>query len=114
MKDKIKTEYFRRVKKLVKLELYARNIIMGINWWVLGLVRYSAGVVDWARGDIELSDRKRKKILTCNGLLYPRANDTRLYLKGCKRGRGLMLVKDCVLSEYNRLWDRIDCQKNPC
>ena len=114
MKDKIKTEYFRRVKKLVKLELYARNIIMGINWWVLGLVRYSAGVVDWARGDIELSDRKRKKILTCNGLLHPRANDTRLYLKGCKTGRGLMLVKDCVLSEYNRLWDRIDCQKNPC
>ena len=44
MKDKIKTEYFRRVKKLVKLELYARNIIMGINWWVLGLVRLLIGL----------------------------------------------------------------------
>ena len=31
MKDEIRTEYLRRVRKLAKLELYARNVFMGIN-----------------------------------------------------------------------------------
>ena len=31
MKDEIRTEYLRRVRKLAKLELYARNVFMRIN-----------------------------------------------------------------------------------
>ena len=27
---------------------------MGINQWALGVVRYSAWIVDWTRGDLEL------------------------------------------------------------
>ena len=41
MKDKIRTEYLRRVRKLAKSELYARNVFMGINQCVLGVVMYS-------------------------------------------------------------------------
>ena len=113
MKDKMKTEYSRRVRNLVKSELYARNIIMGINEWALGLVRYSAEIVDWTRGDMELLDRKTREILTCNGLFHPSANNDRLYLKRCKGGRGLMLVKDCVLSKCNKLWDYLEKSEEP-
>ena len=44
---------------------------MGINQWALGVVRYSAGIVDLTGGDLELLDRKIGKILTCNGLFHP-------------------------------------------
>ena len=31
MNNKIRTEHLRRVRKLAKTELYARNVLMGIN-----------------------------------------------------------------------------------
>ena len=62
----------RRVRKLAKSELYARNVFMGINQWAIGVVRYYAGNVNWNRGDLELLDRKTRKILPRNGLFHPR------------------------------------------
>ena len=59
IKDQIRTKYLRRVKKLAKSELYARNVFMGINQWTL---RYNAEIVDWTRGDQELLDRNTRKI----------------------------------------------------
>ena len=52
-----------------------------MNQWTLGVVKYSAGIVDWTEGDLELLDRKERKFLTCNGLFHPCANVVRLYLK---------------------------------
>ena len=37
MKNKIKTEYLRRVRKLVKSKLSERNVFMGINQWMLSV-----------------------------------------------------------------------------
>ena len=59
---------------------------------------YSAGIVNLTRGDTELLDRKIRKILTRNGLFHLHVNVTRLYLKTCKGGEGLISVKDCSLS----------------
>ena len=59
IKDQIRTKYLRRVKKLAKSELYARNMFMGINQWAL---RYNAESVDWTKGDQELLDRNTTKI----------------------------------------------------
>ena len=81
---------------------------MGINQWVLGVVSYSAGIVDRTRGDLKLLDRKTRKILTCNGLFDSRTNGARLYLKRCEGGSGLISAKDCVLSECSRLWDYLE------
>ena len=112
MKDKITTEYLKRVRKLAKLELHARNAVKGINQQALGVVRNGAGIVDWTRGDLELLDRKTRKILTCKGLFRPRANVARLYLKRSE-GRVLISAKDCILSECNGLWDYLDKSEEP-
>ena len=37
MKEKLEKEYLRRVKKLVKSQLYSKNMIEGINTWAVGL-----------------------------------------------------------------------------
>ena len=84
----------RRVRKLAKSELYARNMFMRINQWVLVRVEY----FDWAGVDLGVMDRKERKN-TCDGLLYARAN-VRLYLKRSEGERGLISAKDCVLSGY--------------
>ena len=67
-----------RVRKLVKLELYARNVFVGINQWAVGLVRHSAEIVDWTEKNL---DRKTRKILTCNSLFHSRANVASVYYK---------------------------------
>ena len=113
MKDKITTEYLKRVRKLAKLELHARNAFKGINQWALGVVRNGAGIVDWTRGDLELLDGKTRKILTCKGLFRPCANVARLYLKRSEEGRVLISAKDCILSECNGLWDYLDKSEEP-
>ena len=46
MKDKVRNEYMRRVKLLVKSEFYAGNLVKGIITLDIGVVRYSAGVLD--------------------------------------------------------------------
>ena len=84
-----------------------------INQWTLGVVRYSAGIVDCTGGDLGLLDRKARKILTFNGLLHPCANIVRLYLKRCKGRRGLISAKDYVLSKCNGPWDYLAKLEEP-
>ena len=98
MKEKIRTGYLRGVRKLAKSELYARNVFMGKSQWAVAVVTYSAGIVDWTKGEMELLHRKTRKLLTCNGLFHPRSNVARLCLKRCEEGRGLISAKDCVPS----------------
>ena len=98
----------RRVRKLAKSELHARNVFIRINQWALGVVRYSAGNVDRTGGDLELWNRKDGKVLTCNGLFYPCANVVRLYLKRCEGRSRLISAKDCVLSQCNGPWDYLE------
>ena len=38
MKEKIKKEYLRRTRKLLEIKLCSRNLIKGINTWVVFLV----------------------------------------------------------------------------
>ena len=58
MKNKVKTEYFRRLVCLLKSQLYASNLIAGINAWAIGIVRYTAGVLDWGKGELKAMDVK--------------------------------------------------------
>lgn len=46
MKDKIITQYIRRVKKLCKSKVNGGNLLNGVNAWAGEVVRYSAGIVD--------------------------------------------------------------------
>ena len=103
----------RKVRKLAKSELHAKNVFIRINQWTLGVVRYSAGIVDWTEGDLGILSRKARKILTCNGLFHPCANVVGLYLKRCKGRRGLISAKDYVLSKCNEPWDYLAKSEEP-
>ena len=54
-------------------------MIGGITWAV-GVVRYSAGLVDWTMEEMASTDRRTRKILEMNGCLHTMRNAVRLYL----------------------------------
>ena len=99
MKDKVRTEYFRRVKLLAKSRLYAGNLIKGINAWAVSVVRYSAGIIDWSDKELKDVDIKTRKILTMYGVFNKSSSVVRLYSKREVGGRGLISVFDCVRAE---------------
>ena len=63
-KNKIRTEYFRRVKRILHSKLNGGNIISAINTWAVSLVRYSAEIVNWRKDEVERMDRKSRKVMT--------------------------------------------------
>ena len=104
MKVKITSEYIRRVKKLCRLKLNGGNLIGGINTWAVGVVRYSAGVVDWTMEEMTSMDRRTRKILAMNGCLHTRSNVARLYLPRKEGGRGLIGIEESVRRERKSLY----------
>ena len=104
MKVKITSEYIRRVKKLCRSKLNGGNLIGGINTWAVGVVRYSAGVVDWTMEEMTSMDRRTRKILAMNGCLHTRSNVARLYLPRKEGGRGLIGIEESVTKERKSLY----------
>ena len=105
MKVKITSEYIRRVKKSCRSKLNGGNLIDGINTWAVGVVRYSAGIVDWTVEEVANMDRRTRKILAMNGCLQTRSNVARLYLPRKEGGRGLIGIEECVRRESKCLHD---------
>ena len=46
MTEKERTEYLRRVRKVLETKLNGGNIIKEINIWAISLLRYSAAFID--------------------------------------------------------------------
>ena len=63
MKERITSEYVRRVKKLCRSKLNGENLVSGINAWAVAAIRYSAGILDWTMEDLVSMDRRTRKIL---------------------------------------------------
>ena len=107
MKGRVRDEYYRRVKALAKSKLYAKNMVDGINAWAIGVVRYSAGILDWSAGELQAMDVKTRKILTMNGAFNRKSSTLRLYMKRKDGGRGLMGVQNCVDGEKRSLGEYV-------
>ena len=103
MKEKVKSEYIRRVKKLLRSQLNGGNVIAGMNAWAVGIIRYGAGVLDWTKEELKSIDIKTRKLMTMNGSLHPRGNVGRLYLARKEGGRGLISCEECVNVEVQNL-----------
>ena len=67
MKEKVKQEYFMREKLVVRLKLYSGNLIRVIDAWAIGVVRYSAGILDWSEQELRVMDVKSRKGLPIIG-----------------------------------------------
>ena len=80
MKEKIKKEYLKRTKKLLKTKLYSRNLIKGIYTWVVSLVTYSGPFLKWTKEELRQINQKTRKLMTIQKALHPRDDIDRLYV----------------------------------
>ena len=99
MKEKVRSEYLRRVKLVARSKLYGGHLIRAINAWAIGVVRYSAGVLDWSDRELKVLDVKTRKRLSLFGVFHEKSGVARLYMKRKNGGRGLISVIDCVREE---------------
>jgi hypothetical protein len=53
MKDRLKQEYNRRVRMVLKSELNAKNKITAIGSLAVPILRYSFGIINWRREEIK-------------------------------------------------------------
>jgi hypothetical protein len=87
MKDRLKQEYNRRLRMILKSELNARNKITAIGAFAVRVLRYSFGVINWRIEEIKQIDRKTRKMLTIYKMHHPKADIDRLYVKRKEGGR---------------------------
>ena len=84
MKDKIRIEYYRRIRMVLKSELEAINILAVL------LVTYSFNIINWTLQELTKLDTKTRKFLTMYKMHNPKSDVDRLYLPRAEGGRGLI------------------------
>ena len=92
MKETVTKKYKRTLNLLLESKLNGGNMIRAINTWAMAVIRYPAGILDWAKEQMRNMDSKTQKVMTMNGMLHPRANVSRLYLPRDEGGRGLTSI----------------------
>ena len=105
MKKKTSQEYLKRVRQVLKSDLNAGNTVHAINVWAVSAFRYSAGILDWTKEELEEIDRKTRKLLTVYRMHHPKADTDRLYLPREVGGRGLTNIWQCVEEDKRSLVD---------
>ena len=107
MKEKLRTEYKKGIRKLLRSKPNGRNMMRAINTWAVSLLRYTAPFVEWRRDELKEMDTMTRKMITMNRALHPRDSVCQLYLPR-RGGQGSIEIEDCVdlailgLEEYIR------------
>ena len=117
MKEKIKKEYLKRTRKLLETKVCSRNLIKGINIY---LVRYSGPVLEWTREELKQMDQRTSKLMTMPKAIHPRDNVYRLYVsrnKGIRRlagiDRSIQRLEDYFEKRHQkRYWQHKDQQND--
>ena len=89
----------------MKSELNAGNTVHAINVWAVSAFRYSAGILDWTKEQLEEIDQKTRKLITIYSMHHPKADTDRLYLPREAGGRGLLNVWQSVEEDKRSLVD---------
>ena len=103
MKQRLKGEYYRRVRLLVRSKLYGGHMVKGINAWAVSVIRYTAGIIEWTKKELKDIDVRTRKIMTMAGVFHKKGDIDRLYLPRKEGGRGIISVEDCVKMEEKNL-----------
>jgi len=80
-------------------KLNGGNTIGAINTWAASLVRYTAGIINWRKEELEAVDRKTRKMMILYNSLHPRADVDCLYIPRKHGRRGLVSIQECVYME---------------
>ena len=81
------------MSKLLKFRLNSGNLFCAINKWAVSLFRYSVGILEWTKAELQEIDLRTQKRLTIYKGMHRRSDVDRLYVERSEGGRGLMSVE---------------------
>ena len=90
VKGRVKSEYYRRVRKVWKLPLSSKHRVKAHNSVCGGFFRYYAPLLRWTQRELIALDRTTRQILRTQHCHHRSASVARLYLPRPKGGRGLL------------------------
>ena len=80
----------------MKSKLNGVNLVSRVNAWAVSLLRYSAAFASWRKSELQVIDRKTRKLFTIYGALQLKSDVDRSYIPRKEGGRGLISIEDCV------------------
>lgn len=111
MKEKVRKEYVRRVRAILKTELTAKNKFTAIGAFAVPVLQYGFGILNWRLAEIKALDVKTRKYLTMYKMHHPSADKDRIYVSRKKGGRGLRQIeaayKTTMISTKYYLKDKV-------
>jgi len=93
LKEKIRKEYYRRIRLILKTELSSKNRIAAITALAIPFVQYSYIIIDWNVLDLQQLDQKTRKLLTSHHMHRPKADVDRWYLPRKNSGTGMIQLE---------------------
>ena len=106
-KDRVVKEYIKRIRKIWKSELSARNKVIAHNSFAVPILTPTFGILDWNKDEVEAIDIKTRKILTTTGNFHRNSSVDRLYMTREDGGRGLNSVYDVFITRLISLVDHL-------
>ena len=71
------------------------------------MIRYTVSITDRTIAELEVLDRKTRKLMTAHRTLHPQSDIDRLYLPRRSGGRGLLQIRQTVEEEIRNLSEYI-------
>ena len=105
MRFKFRTEYFERLRKILKSSLNSKNTIQAINTYAIPSLSYGFQVLDWSVTELEEIDRQTRNILRQHHMLHLNSDVDRVYISRKQGGRGLLNITDLYknqIIQYSR------------
>ena len=93
MKEKIRKEYYCRIRMVVKSELNSANKLEAINTLEVPVVTYSFNIINWTLQELAKLDTKTRKFLTMYKMHHPKSDVDRLYLPRNEGGGGFIQLE---------------------
>jgi hypothetical protein len=81
MKERLKKEYTKRLRMILKTKMNVTNEITAIGALAVQVLRYSFGIINWRIQGIRKIDRETRKMLRMYKMHHPKADIDRLYVK---------------------------------
>lgn len=94
MKNELRTEFSRRVRKILKTGLNAKNYIKAINTYAVPVLSYSFGILSWSNTNAEGLQRKVRVLMTKARKHHPKSAIERVTLPREMGGRGLIDINN--------------------
>ena len=112
MKEKIRKEYVRRLKMILKSQLKARNKTLAIKTLAIPVITYSCGIVDWFQVELNQLDITTRKMFHAHKSIYKGQYISRMYTKRTEGGMGMTEIDAIYKKEIVGIGKYLETNQN--